>query len=165
CAARWQRWGLGQFVGVPGATRRLNVPDRQYRLFPGERRFVGFSHFRGGPLTPMTDSTAPVANVVRNERVCAERLGYRFIRKARLRDSLVAGRAPVDNVHSGQPDLIDVGTVIGQQFLCVGTALRKSQIGALVLLPLTAKVLEWRDREDGQENDTRNRKDQARAVR
>src|ERR1700693_4810572 len=113
----------------------------------------------------MTDGAAPIANLMRNRRVCAERFRHCFIRKARLRDSLVASRTSVDNVYSGHPDLIDVWTVIGQQFLCVGTALSKSLVGALVLLPFATKILEGRNREDGQENDTRNRKDQARAVR
>ena len=123
------------------AARCLNEADRQDRLFPGKCRFVGFSDFCGGPLAPVADSAAPIAYVVRNGWVCAERLGH-FIREARLRDSLVAGRAPVDNVHSRQPDLIDVGTVVGEQPFCVWTSLSKTQVGALVLFPLAAKVLE-----------------------
>ena len=120
---------------------------------------MGFSDFRGGPLAPMTDSAAPIAYVVRNWWVCAERLGHRFIREARLRDSLVAGRAAVDNVHSGKPDLIDIGAVVCQQLFCISTALRKPQEGALVLLPLAAKILDGRDREHRQEHHTRNGKD------
>src|ERR1700736_1995709 len=108
------------------ATRRLNEAGGEYRLFPGKRRFVCVSDFRGGTLAPVTDSAAPIANVVRNGRVCAERLGHYFIREARLRDSLVAGCTSVDNVHSGKPDLIDVGAIVCQQFLCIRTALSNS---------------------------------------
>src|SRR6266581_3614658 len=141
------------------ATRRLNEAGWQYRLFPGKCRFVSLSDFCGGTLAPVTDSAAPIANVVRNGRVCAERLGHRFVGKARLGDPLMAGRASVDNVHSGKPNLIDVRTVVRQQFLCIRTALSKSQVGAFELLPLAAKILEGRDCEYGQEHDTRNRKD------
>src|ERR1700682_3743154 len=141
------------------ATRRLNEAGGQYRLFPGKRRFVCFSDFRSGTLASVTHRAAPIANVVRDGRVWAERLGHRFVREARLRDSLVAGCASVDNVHSGKPDLIDVGSIVCQQFLCIRTALSNSQVGTLVLLPLAAKILEGRDREHGQEYDTRNRKD------
>src|SRR6266704_5405831 len=133
------------------ATRRLNEAGWQYRLFPGKCRFVSFRDFRGGTLAPVTDGAAPVANVVRNGRMCAERLGYRFIRKARLRDSLVAGRAAVNNVHSWKPDLIDVRTIVCQQSFCIRTPLRKPQVRALVPLPLAAKILDGRDREHGQE--------------
>src|SRR6266568_9400302 len=144
---------------MTSATRRLNEAGWQYRLFPGKCRFVSFRDFRGRTLAPVTDGAAPIANVVRNGRMCAERLGHRFIREARLRDSLVAGRAAVDNVHSGKPDLIDIGAVVCQQLFCISTALRKPQEGALVLLPLAAKILNGRDREHGQEHYTRNRED------
>ena len=64
----------------------------------------------------MTDGAAPIANVVGNRWVCAEGLWHRLIRETRLRDSLMAGRASIDDVHSGKPDLIDVGAVVRQQF-------------------------------------------------
>src|SRR5260370_12730140 len=92
----------------------------------------------------MADSAAPIAYVVRNWWVCTERLGQLFIREARLRDSLVAGRTPVDNVHSRQPDLIDVRTVVGGQLFCFCTMLSKTPVGALVLFPPPAKALDGR---------------------
>ena len=94
----------------------------------------------------------------------AEGLRHGIIREARLRDSLVARCTTVDNIHSRKPDLIDVGAVVGQQFFCVWTRLGKTQVGALVLLPLAAKIFERRNGEHGQEHKTGNRKDQTRAI-
>src|ERR1700682_1348313 len=143
----------------------LNEARRQYRLFPGKRRFVRFGDLRGGTLAPVTHGAAPIANVMWNGWVRAERLRHLRPRQTRLRNPLVARRASVDDVHSGKPNLIDVRTIVGQQFFCIRPALRKSQVGALVLLPLTAKIFERRYREYSQKDHTRNRKDQARAIR
>ena len=163
-AAACQLGRLGQVGVVTCATRRLNEAGRQYRLFPSKRRFVSFSDFCGGTLAPVTDGAAPIANVVRNGRVRAKSSRHRSVREAGLRHPLMASGASVDDIHFGQPDLIDVGMVIGQQLLGVSAALCKSQVGAFVLLPLAAKVFEGRDCEDNQEHDTRSRKDQARAA-
>ena len=94
----------------------------------------------------------------------AEGLRHGIIREARLRDSLVARCATVDNIHSRKPDLIDVGAVVGEQLFRVWTRLSKPQVRTLVLLPLATKILERRNREHRQERKTGNRKDQTRAI-
>src|ERR1700688_4006695 len=104
---------------MTGATRCLNEDRRQYGLFPSQGGFVSFRDFRCGTLAAMTDGTAPIADMVRNRRVGAERLRDGFIRKACLRDSLVAGGTAVEHVHCREPDLIDVGSIVGQELFCI----------------------------------------------
>src|SRR5437899_4856966 len=87
-----------------------------------------------------------------------------LIRKARLRDSLMAGGAAVDHVHSGEPDLINARAVIGGQPLRIRATLRKAQIRTFVLLPLAAVVLERRNGQHGQEDQAQDRKNEAHAV-
>ena len=94
----------------------------------------------------------------------AKRLRNGFIRKAGLRNSLMASGTAIDNVHPGKPNLIDAGAVIGNQ-PCVRAALRKTQIGTLVLFPFATVILERRDRQHGKEHHAGHRENEARAVR
>ena len=142
-AAASQLWRLGQVGVMACAAGSLNEARWQNGLFPGQRRFVSFGNFRGWALAAMANRAAPVANVVRNRRMRAERLGDGSVAQARLRDSLVASSAAIHHIHSRKPDLIDARAVVRHQFFCVRTSLRKPQVGALVLLPLAAKILEW----------------------
>src|SRR5271169_4679014 len=77
----------------------------------------------------------------------------------------MACRASVDDIHSGEPNLIDIWVKIGQQLFRILTPLRKTQVGALVLLPFAPKILEGRDCEHDQEHNARNGEDQARSIR
>src|SRR5579859_7943042 len=120
----------------------------QNRLFPRECCLVGLGNFGGRSLAAVTDCAAPVAHVVRNERMSAERLRDGGICEARLRYALVARRAAVGDIHVRQPDLIDVRTVIRKEFLCVWAALREFHKRTFVMFPFRAEVLERRNGQD-----------------
>src|SRR5579859_2378379 len=120
---------------MTSATRRLDEDRRQYGLFPGKRGFVSFCDFRCGTLTAMADGAAPIADMVRDRRVGAERLRDGFIRKTCLRDSLVASGTAVDHVHCREPDLIDVRSIVCHELFCIRPGLRKTQVRTLVLFP------------------------------
>src|SRR2546429_1043258 len=98
---------LRQIGLMAGSAGSLDEVRGQDRLLPGERGLVSFGDFRGRPLAAMTNRAAPLAHVVRNRRMRAQKPPDRLIRKARLRDSLMAGGAAVDHGHSGEPGLVN----------------------------------------------------------
>src|SRR5579862_3309826 len=106
-----------------------------------------FRHLCGGALATVTNRASPFADAVRNWRMRAKWLGYACVKQTRLSDSLMAGRATVNHIQFGYPNLIDVGMVVGEQFLCIGACLREAHIAAFVALPFTEQILDRRDRQ------------------
>src|SRR5215469_14489730 len=124
-------------------------------LFPGQGGFMCFGHLCSWTLAPMADRATPLAHIVRDRRVRAERLRNGSIRQTRLGYALMAGGATVCDVHSRQPHLVNAGSVIGKEFLGVGTGLSVLYEPALVILPLRTKVLEGRNRQREYADDCR----------
>ena len=137
-AAASKLWCLGQVRVVTCAARSLYETGGQHGLLPRQCRFVSLGNFGGRALAAMADSATPVADIMRDLGVRTERLRDSRIRKARLRNSLVACGAAVHHIHSRQPDLVDLGAVVRNQFFCVRAGLRETQVQTLVLLPFAA---------------------------
>src|SRR5215470_5214882 len=112
-----------------------------------------FGNFCSSTLSAMTDRAAPLQNFVRDRRMGPEGLRNGSADKRRLRDAQMACRAAIHNIHFRNPHLINVGTMVGEKPLRVWPGLGVLNVGAFVLPPLAAEILDRRDSQNAKKQD------------
>ena len=164
-AASIEQWRLRQRPAVAGAAGRLDVPYRQQRLFPRQRRLVCLRHLCRRTLAAVTNRTTPFTDAMRDRGMHAKWLRHRRVEQAGLCNSLVASGATVYYAQVRDPNLVDVGMVVGEQTLRVRPGLGKADVVALIALPFAKQILYRRDRQRDNEQHRSDRKGQPQSPR
>ena len=145
-AAEIELRSASQILLVALSAGRLQVLCGQQRFFPGERAHVSFFDGSRSALSTMAHRASKLFELMRDRRM--RTVGLRGdVHQRRFFESRMTGLAAIDDIHLGQPDLLDAGLEVAAQGDGVTALADQFFVAALVAPPFGKMILGGSDRQ------------------